>query len=166
MSVKINEALEHFFKNYEKLERSVRLFVFREDGLILYQTSVVENKTASSCGALMGGTWQAAMTLVSFIGGSKRKPDDYRLSFDSSSEGVHIIAAGQYENYQLYLGGIYAQQVNPAPLKNKIKNLNFKLRACIDELSVKQAGHRTEENYLFSNITDSEIDAMFAVMEN
>jgi len=166
MSVKINQSLEAFFEDYKKLEKSVRLFVFREDGLILYQTAVVDNKTGSSCGALMGGTWQAAMTLVSFIGGSPKKNNDYRLSFDSTSEGVHILAAGQYEGYEIYLGGIYAQQVNPAPLKNKIKNLNFKLRECIEELSAKQIATKTEDSYLFSNITDSEIDAMFAVMEN
>ena len=166
MSGKINEILERFFNDYKKLERSVRLFVFREDGLILYQTSVVDNKTGSSCGALMGGTWQAAMTLISFIGGQQKSSQDYRLSFDSSSEGVHILASGKYEGFEIYLGGIYAQQVNPAPLKNKIKNLNFELRNCIEQLSAKQTASKTEESYLFSNISDSEIDAMFAVMES
>ena len=165
MSQGINEQLKTFFNQYGYLENNCRFFVFREDGLILYSSKTVETKTASSCGALMGGTWQAAMTLISFIGKNKKQAD-FRLSFDSSQEGVHILSSGQFHNHKVYLGAIFTGQVNPAMLKNKIKNLNFKLSDFIKSCSAEIKKSNNEENFLFSNITDSEIDAMFSVVEN
>ena len=166
MSIKINEKLKEFFQSYKYLEKGCRLFVFREDGLMQYQSESVDGKAGSSCGALMGGTWQAAMTLMSFTSQETKDHRDFRLSFDSTTEGVHILSAGNFEGYQLYLGAIFVGQKNPAQLKNQLKNLNFKLRDCVEELSAHRSETKSNDDYLFSNITDSEIDAMFSVMES
>ena len=89
--------------------------------MILYQNKESQNSLSqASVGALLGGVWQAARALASFI--PNNSAEAYRLSFDTASQGVYVIPIKVF-NEELYLGLIYYDEMNPGLIKNKIRDM-------------------------------------------
>jgi len=138
-----------------------QLFVCRNDGVILYQNTDRDNNLDShSIGALIGGVWQAAKSLSDFIPGPDLK-DGYRLSFDTSSQGVYILPFS-LNGIEYYLGAIYKDEKNPAKIKNLMRSKIFSLEKHFStETNAKQLSDK--EQYLFKNISDQEMDDIFNI---
>lgn len=166
----IPHYVETFFKSCEIDEKINRysFFLIRYDGVVLYHNNNLANSLSkSSIGALLGGVWQAAKALADFIPKEESK-EGYRLSFDTTSQGVYIvpITVGLEE---LYLGLIYHDEVNPGFIKNKMREMATSFGEYLEQelkgsLGKKQT--QTEGKFLFGDITDSEMDQMFAFAKN
>ena len=164
----IPKYVETFFKSCEIDEKINRysFFLIRHDGVVLYHNNNLGNSLSqSSIGALLGGVWQAARALANFIPKEESK-EGYRLSFDTSAQGVYIvpIAVGSEE---LYLGLIYHDEVNPGFIKNKIRELATGFSEYLEEelkdtIAKKQMKSNEKNEFLFGDITDSEMDHLFA----
>ncbi|MFA6237262.1 MAG: hypothetical protein WC635_08065 [Bacteriovorax sp.] len=162
----IPKYVEAFFKSCEIDEKLHRysFFLIRYDGVVLYHNNNLANSLSkSSIGALLGGVWQAARALADFIPKENAK-EGYRLSFDTSSQGVYIVPinAGSEE---LYLGLIYHDEVNPGFVKNKTREMATGFGEYLEQTlneSSNKINTTSESNFLFRDITDSEMDQMFA----
>lgn len=171
----IPKYVETFFQSCEIDEKLNRysFFLIRHDGVVLYHNNnLADSLSKSSIGALLGGVWQAARALANFIPKEEAK-EGYRLSFDTSAQGVYIVPINVGVE-ELYLGLIYHDEVNPGFIKNKIREmaasfsefLEAELKeALANKQSVKKA-QMTKSEYLFADITDSEMDRLFAFAKN
>jgi hypothetical protein len=168
----IPKYVETFFKSCEIDEKLNRysFFLIRYDGVVLYHNNNLGNSLSkSSVGALLGGVWQAARALAAFIPKEESR-EGYRLSFDTSSQGVYIvpITVGAEE---LYLGLIYHDEVNPGFIKNKMREMATSFGEFLEQELTESFGKnqtRSIENndFLFGDITDSEMDRLFAFAKN
>ncbi len=172
----IPKYVETFFKSCEIDEKLNRysFFLIRYDGVVLYHNNNLANSISkSSIGALLGGVWQAAKALSDFIPKDKKSEDQnegFRLSFDTSSQGVYVlpISVGSEE---LYLGLIYHNEINPGFVKNKIREMAAGFSEYLEQELKENFNHNqtriTENNnFLFGDITDSEMDRLFAFAKN
>lgn len=167
----ILKYVETFFQSCEIDEKLNRysFFLIRHDGVVLYHNNNLANSLSkSSIGALLGGVWQAARALASFIPKEESK-EGYRLSFDTASQGVYIVPINVGEE-ELYLGLIYHDEVNPGFIKNKIREvassfsefLEVELKESMKKNQSQKKAPQSKSEYLFSDITDSEMDRLFA----
>lgn len=167
----IPKFVAQFFKSCEIDEKLNRysFFLIRHDGVVLYHNENVENPLSqSSIGALLGGVWQAARALAAFIPEDKKNAEveeGYRLSFDTASQGVYVVPIKVYSE-EFYLGLIYHGEINPGVIKNKIRGIAVAFSEYMEcELkSHPVATVQTKKNneYLFNDISDVEIDRAFA----
>lgn len=158
---------KRFFEEYSDIDRLSRssLFMCRQDGMLVYHNNGLGDQVdKNSVGALLGGIWQAAQALTNFLP-KQDDMDSYRLSFDTSSQGVFIQPI-IIEDVPYYLGLLYNNEVNPAQIKSKLKILmiNFKkyLDQEIDNLSDEFDTVKREDGFLFTDISDAEMDRLFA----
>ena len=122
----VTKYVESFFKSCEINDKIQRysFFLIRHDGVVLYHNNNLANSlTKSSIGALLGGVWQAARALASFIP-KEESSEGYRLSFDTTDQGIYIVPI-KVRTEELYLGLIYHGGVNPGFIKNKISLLKL-----------------------------------------
>lgn len=167
----IPKIIEQFFISLEIDQRLNRFsfFLIRQDGVILYQNKKNLKINAHSVGALLGGVWQASSALTEFIPGKKRELE-FRLSFDTSSEGIYIVPI-DFEAEKFYLGLIYHNEVNPGLLKSKMRDIATSLSQFLNmeklnEKLDKSVGSNKVEEKLFNDITDAEMDHIFSFAKN
>jgi hypothetical protein len=138
----------------------VRIFVTRDDGITIYDS--IQNKTTNSVSALVSGLWQASEALMNLVH-QDQQVLEYRLGFDNSSNGLFLFPF-TLSDKKYFLGCIYQDSLNPAQLKyqmNQIKkNLEKKFNLEKKE-QIKSTVSR--QGYLFSDITDAEMDRLFAL---
>jgi hypothetical protein len=165
----IPKYIEQFFKSCEIDERLNRysFFLIRYDGVVLYHNDNMENPLSkSSIGALLGGVWQAARALASFI--PEETEEVYRLSFDTASRGVYVVPVN-VRTEEFYLGLIYHNEVNPGLIKNKIRDMAHGFTAYMEgELKnqpVLFTQNKKKNEYLFNDISDVEMDRVFASIQ-
>jgi predicted regulator of Ras-like GTPase activity (Roadblock/LC7/MglB family) len=143
-------------------------FILREDGVLIHHHGSSNlSFDPNSISALMAGAWQAASTLADQLEAEKKNSEEFRMSFDNSSCGVYILPV-TIDEREYFLGTIYNNTVNPGALKSKLRTLAKKVA---DGSVVSTKGHRdTTDNtakgeYLFKNISDDEISAIFSKVE-
>jgi len=162
--VNLKHLINDFFDENDFGKISNHLSVVRNDGIVIYSN---ENDSfiSSSMGALSSGLWQAATSMIEFV--DKSNDEDFRLTFDTSSSGVYILPL-EVSNSRCYLVSVYQDALNPAKLKQQLKNLIFLLEMYIRDVS-SSVSRETKvrnidpkrEGYLFKDITDEEIDKLF-----
>lgn len=166
----IPKYTEQFFKSCEIDEKLNRysFFLIRHDGIVLYHNKNIENSLSqSSIGALLGGVWQAARALAAFIPQQNNEDahEGYRLSFDTASQGVYVVPTKVYSE-EFYLGLIYHDEVNPGVIKNKIRGIAAAfaeyMEAELKSHPLAKAQNKKNNEYLFNDISDVEIDRAFA----
>lgn len=156
MDSKFIERISSFLET-NTIKDEITLSFVREDGIILY-TNFPNELEAKSIGALVGGVWQAARSLASFT--TKKDVLDFRLSYDTSSDGIAIFPLC-FENQYYFLCGIYKDELNPAVIKQQLRLLQGRLSEfLIDGLETTV---QEKEEFLFDNITDEEMDNLFTV---
>lgn len=165
----IPQFSKRYFEDYSDIAhlRECSLFMVRQDGLMIYHKNGLGDKIEpNSIGALLGGLWQAAQALAGFIP-DVQESESFRLSFDTSSQGLYVQPI-MIEKESYYLGLLFADEINPAQIKAKLRLLsrNF-LQYLESELDgLKDEGVRDDgEDYLFKNITDEEVDKLFRFAE-
>lgn len=154
----LNKVIKHFFVENDFQRIADKMAVVRPDGIVLYSNSNGFEES-SSIGALVGGLWQAAHALNSIV--SKQSDImEFRLSFDTSNEGIYILPL-TINNKEFYICAIYSEVNNPALLKRNLRNLKEILSRYLLEYA-EHSTHSTEE-FLFTNITDEEMDNLFSL---
>ena len=153
----LSTIIKQFFieNDFDKLAQKTA--VVRNDGIVLFSNSK-DFKESSSIGALVGGLWQAAQSLNTIVSGDSDVLE-FRLSFDTSNQGIYILPF-TINKKEYYICAIYNEVNNPALLKRNLRNIKNNLSDFLKEYCVT-----TEENkadYLFQNITDEEMDNLFA----
>jgi hypothetical protein len=173
-SSKIPKYVQAFFQSCEIDEKINRFsfFMIRSDGVVLYHNNNMGNSLSkSSIGALLSGVWQASKALSQFIPKEESK-EGYRLSFDTSSQGIYIVPISTDVD-ELYLGLIYHDEVNPGFIKNKMREMaasfsefiNQELKEHKKEVELKNNVF-DKNDYLFGDISDAEMDRLFAFIKN
>jgi hypothetical protein len=172
-STRIPKYVEAFFQSCEIDQKINRFsfFMIRYDGVVLYHNSKLASNSKSSIGALLGGVWQAAKALAEFIPKDKQS-EGYRLSFDTSEQGVYIVPIGN-KHEELYLGLIYHDEVNPGFIKSKMREMAASFNEFLDQeikdsgvKNVKAQSGKKATDYLFDNITEAEMDHLFSNVLN
>lgn len=143
-----------------------RLFFVRNDGISIYDSK--QDGSTHSVGALSGGLWQAAEALMQMID-VKTGPMEFRLGFDTSSQGVMIVPV-KHQGAIYFLGAIYHECLNPALLKRQIIQLQDELeKKLLTVKTTKKTASKitaTRAGYLFDHITDEEMDRLFSLGGN
>lgn len=174
-SNKIPKYVEAFFKSCEIDEKVKRFsfFMIRYDGVILYHNNNLGGSLSqSSIGALLGGVWQAAKALASFIP-KEESAEGYRLSFDTSSQGIYIVPI-PFDGEEMYMGLIYHDEVNPGFIKNKMREMAASFGEYLNEVMKDTTGSSKKAlkpvlekvDYLFADISDAEMDKLFSFVKN
>lgn len=135
------------------------LFLCRSDGVPLYvKNELSSDFDSSTVGALLGGVWQAARAMASFIPSSDEE-DVFRLSFDTSNKGIYIVPITLGTD-EVYLGMIYFNEVNPGMIKSKLREMSWRFSEFwgMSEISTFDK----VDSSLFNNITDDEMDNLFS----
>ena len=157
----LSKVVSHFFEEVSRRD-SDRTTLVRNDGIVVYASLDIK-KEAASIGALVGGVWQAAEALNSQVG-SSTDLQDYRFSFDKSDSGIYILPIN-VGSKMYYLSTLYKDTFNPALLKRNFRVLKEELEAYLDEHFVetkKVKNTKNKNDFLFNNITDEEMDNLFA----
>ncbi|WP_127715379.1 hypothetical protein [Halobacteriovorax sp. HLS] len=152
---------EEFFTEVADVNqlKNSSLFLCRSDGVPLYvKNELSTDFDSSSVGALLGGVWQAARAMASFIPNSTER-DIFRLSFDTSDKGIYIVPIS-LGNEEVYLGMIYFEEVNPGQIKSKLRDMSWRL-SDFWALTSKNSDNMIDST-LFNNITDEEMDNLFS----
>ncbi len=143
-----------------------RLFFVRNDGISIYDSG--HDNSTQAVGALSGGLWQAAEALMNMID-AKTGPMEFRLGFDTSSQGVMIVPVN-YKGTAYFLGAIYHECLNPALLKRQVIQLQDELeKKLLTIKTTKKVAPKvttTRAGYLFDYISDEEIDRLFSLGGN
>lgn len=154
MKQTIAEQAKKFFELDSRID--IELAFVRNDGIILY-TNISNKERSNVVGALVGGIWQASRSLANFV--SEQDFFNFRLSFDTSSDGV-IILPIKINKKEYLLFGMYNNVFNPAVVKQKLRVLRMRLEEhIVDTLDEEKITKKSE--YLFSDITDEEMDNLF-----
>lgn len=171
---KIPKYVQAFFESCEIDEKINRFsfFMIRSDGVVLYHNNNLANSLSkSSIGALLSGVWQASKALSEFIPKEEAK-EGYRLSFDTSSQGIYIVPIST-DVEELYLGLIYHDEVNPGLIKNKMREMATSFGEFLNQELKDHKDHLAKTNkafdksdYLFGDISDAEMDRLFAFVKN
>jgi hypothetical protein len=157
------QKLENFFQEYlQRLQlNNINVFFCRHDGILLYrQNTLTDQLNESSIGALLGGVWQAAQAIAGFLP-PRQENEVFRLSFDTSGRGLYILPY-TLQGQDYYLASIYDDQINPGALKLRLRDLMTKLDEFLNTSEVDSSLSKGENQYLFRDITDEEINKLFA----
>jgi UDP-galactopyranose mutase len=139
-------------------EIKARLFVTRQDGITIYDS--VQNQTTTSVAALVSGLWQASEALMDLVH-PYNDVMEFRLGFDTSSDGIYLFPF-ELQGKRYFLGAIYKNCLSPGVLKRQIANLKLELSKNFENYEAKKITTQ-REGYLFQDITDAEIDRLFAL---
>ncbi len=157
--------ITEFFKqnNVEDKFGPLNVFITRPDGHIIFKRTMSSDKSDTSIGALIAGLWQASQALSTIISNNEG-PGNYRLSYDTSSNGVYVLPI--HHGSELYcVGVVFNQVVNPGALKNYLRDLQSRLQSYLDSKPIRPASKiasiEAKEKYLFNDLTDAEVDQLF-----
>lgn len=144
----------------KSIEIKARLFVTREDGITIYDS--VQDKTTTSVAALVSGVWQASEALMSLVTGENQAME-FRLGFDTSSQGIYLFPFG-LDGKRYFLGAIYSDCLNPGLLKRQVGIIKEEMEITLQKtMTPKTAVSSKRQGYLFQDITDLEMDRLFAL---
>jgi hypothetical protein len=137
-------------------------FFTRRDGVLIYSND--KKNHAQSASALIGGVWQAAEALMQIIPNDGQQ-EMFRLSYDTSSQGLFIHPVS-INNEQYYLGVTYVNTLNPGHLKMKIKHTALRLSEFIIKKGEQKVEVINDEEFLFKDISDEEMDRVFSFVRD
>lgn len=141
-----------------------RLFVSRDDGITVYDS--VNDKTTTSVAALVSGLWQASEALMSLVH-QGQDVMEFRLGFDTSEQGIFLLPFS-LSNKRYFLGAIYEGCINPGQLKRQVAMLKEEFDLSFKDEIEPQVAKKvlSRDTYLFQDISDEEIDRLFALGGN
>ncbi len=158
-AMNVTERIKHVLEP-KKAGIKARLFVTREDGITIFDT--VQNQTTTSVSALVSGVWQASEALMG-LAHPNQDVMEFRFGFDTSSQGIFLFPFSLMGK-RYFLGAIYNDCVNPGQLKRQVAQIREEMDRLFQEIPVENKNVKTNirEGFLFSEITDEEIDRLFA----
>jgi hypothetical protein len=159
-AMNFSERIKHIL-DPKRTGLKARLFVCREDGISVYD--FVSDSTRAQVSALVSGMWQASEALVRLIDDSQ-EAYDFRLGFDTSSSGVFLLPFN-HAGKKYFLGALYSESLNPGVLKHQVTQVREELISLLghSETKTDEAPLAERNGYLFTDITDEEIDRLFGL---
>lgn len=144
-----------------RLPAGVRLMVVRRDGLMVWDAA--PDQRSQSLAALCGGVWEASMAMAQTAGAAEGAAG-FRLVFDDAATGMLVLPLA-LEGQTYYLAGVYGDCVNPARLRRQVQELRDAVAETWVAAPAKKVVSATagREGYLFTDITDEEMDRLFGV---
>lgn len=149
----INKDLIKKINEYE-IDNLHDFFIFRSDGVPLY---VKNENRKNSIGALVAGVYHASTELMNK---NDMNTEEYNLNFSDTSSGVHIIKIN-VKDQDFFLGSVYKNEINPGKLKVELRKISKKFINILCEI---KAEVKVRNEFLFKDISDKEIDAMFSTV--
>lgn len=153
----LNEKISNFFDQDDSL-KNFDFFIFRNDGISIFHHSSVYDK--NSAGALISSVWHASSTLMNFM--PQKNQDEFRFSFDTSNGGIYILPI-KFEFTEYLFALIFKNEMNPALVKNKMRDLKYKLEQFINKSKKSNAVKNVRKSYLFNEISEEEMDKLFSI---
>lgn len=156
----VSEKIKHVL-DPKKPGIKARLFVTREDGITIYDS--VQNETTTSVSALVSGVWQASEALMG-LAHPNQDVMEFRLAFDTSSQGIYLFPFN-LSGKRFFLGAIYKDCLNPGQLKRQVAQIREEMDRLFHEenVQVKTVNAPERKGYLFTDISDEEMDRLFSV---
>ena len=153
-----NTLLDHYKKlDVEIPSTGFTILAISAEGQVLAQMGEEkERKDLQSLGALLAGVWQASEALKDFMSTEEDK-DELRLNFQNAHSG-YLLLPPTPKNPKITFAFLFEKQTNPG----KIKYLAGKIRSHFDEIEILRKDMGSEEEYLFKNITEDEVDKLFS----
>ncbi len=153
-----NRLLEHFSKiNFDLPSVGLTVLAISAEGQVLAQMGDErESKELQSLGALLAGVWQASEALKEFMSDDGPK-DDLRLNFQNAHSGYLLLPPTE-KNPKIVFAFVFQKQTNPG----KIKHLAGKIRNHFNEIEILKMDNGKEEELLFKDITEDEVDKLFS----
>jgi hypothetical protein len=157
----LNTRISFYLGSREIIKDCDELFVCREDGVLLFK-ELVESSRADRLGALVAGMWQAAKSIQE--NSSELRERGFTLQFSTSREGI-IVFPLNIEEQSLVLSIAFQDELHPGRLKNRCRLLRDALENDFSEFRIKNRSQVKQSNkdFLFTNISDQEIDNLFSV---
>jgi predicted regulator of Ras-like GTPase activity (Roadblock/LC7/MglB family) len=151
LNQRINDHIESI-----DISRLHNLFIYRDDGINIFTK---DEKNKSTIGALVAGVWQASSELSKNVKIESDK--EFQFNFYNSNSGVYLISICANSN-QYIIGTSYENETNPGKLKLELRRFAKNIETFITKFKNVETKVRTE--YLFNEISDHEIDAMFSTV--
>ncbi len=133
-----------------------RYLFLRYDGGIIFDSK--NNDDSLTLGVLIAGTWQASAEMKTRLN-IKYNEEEFRLSFDTSSDGIHVLKVSQKKK-EYYLVCIYKNCVTSGLLKRKLSVLKSKIENDLHQGPDEELKPLRHE-FLFERITDDEMNRLF-----
>jgi hypothetical protein len=154
----VAEKIKVFFDS-KKGSIDARLFLTRDDGITVYDS--LQNETTTSVAALTSGLWQASEALMGLV---NKNSDvfEFRLGFDTSEQGIYLVPL-KIEGKKYFMGALYVNCLNPGQLKRQVAMLKEALLPMFPEVAPSAKKPQAREGFLFKDISDEEIDRLFAI---
>ncbi len=151
---------DHLSKYLDKMMgqigfESAEVVLCSQEGLSLFCSS---KKDVSSICALTAGVWQASLAISQI--NSPISMDEFRVSCDSSSSGIYMLGVNLYKKNHILLM-VYDELVNPGKFKHKLRALKEALEN--DHRFAEENVSKEQDDFLFDNITDEEMDNLFGL---
>ena len=157
MTHNLPQRLQASFAQAE-IPYGIRLFVVRRDGLMVWEKKAGPQSQALA--ALCGGVWEAAFAMAQ-AAGTTTTSQGFRLVFDEAMSGVLIFPLS-IDGQTYYLGGVYSNCVNPGRLRRQVQQLAERVASEVDQGAAPEAEtSAVREGFLFTDITDAEMDRLF-----
>jgi hypothetical protein len=156
----LNTRISFYLGSREIIKDCDELFVCREDGVLLFK-ELVESSRADSLGALVAGMWQAAKSI--HVNNSGLREQGFTLQLSTSSEGI-IVFPLKIEDQNLVFSIAFQEELHPGRLKNRCRLLRDALENDFSEFKIQNRSQekKSNEDFLFTNISDQEIDNLFS----
>lgn len=133
------------------------LVVMTEEGQVVVELGLpLGRDKVHQTGVLLAGAWQASLALSE----ENQNNEEKVLSLGSSDSGFLVLPFSYH--HKLILGVVYQNDLNPGKLKMKSKLLRDFLSENLSQQVVDNNQQEKDENYLFKNITDDELDELFS----
>lgn len=153
-----NRLLEHFSKiEFNIPSKGLTVLAISAEGQILSQMGQQrDSRELQSLGALLAGVWQASEALKDFMSDDDSK-EDLRLNFQNAHSGYLLLPPSD-KNPKIVFAFVFEKQTNPG----KIKHLAGKIRDHFDDIEILNQESGKEEELLFKDITEDEVDKLFS----
>ncbi len=153
-----NTLLEHFSKiTFDLPKKGLTVLAISAEGQVLTQMGELrDSKELQSLGALLAGVWQASEALKDFMSEEDSR-EDLKLNFQNAHSGYLLLPPTQ-KNPRIVFAFVFEKQTNPG----KIKHLAGKIRDHFDEIEIMNLDTGKEEELLFKDITEDEVDKLFS----
>ena len=164
------QDLAQFFAQEKSIvQQHLSVFLGRADGVLLFThlADSLADEEQNSLGVLLASAWQASQAMTTYF--SSAQADDFRYSFATADRGIYLLSF-PWRGEAYFLATLYQKQDNPGAVKLLLRSMAQRLREFLGTLAgLAETTKPTAaglEKPLFNDITDDEMNQLFAFAEN
>ncbi|MBP5297303.1 MAG: hypothetical protein J6Y94_08245 [Bacteriovoracaceae bacterium] len=161
------QDLAKFFAQEDALTKHhLSIFFGRADGVLLFSRPAQDFSAdqESSLGVLLASAWQASQAMAVYF--PQTAADEFRYNFATTDQGIYLLAF-PWQGEAYFLAALYQGQTNPGAIKMLLRSSALHLQEFlrVQHHSTDQTKSSAEKP-LFNDITDDEMNKLFAFAEN